>query len=486
MNTTKNRKGIAPIHKLVFQLWTLMMALVLLAVAFMWMAQVFLFNQNYICVAAQDVENKIDGQRPALVDADLLKSPELLQLLSMSVNSKTLLIDGNGDLITAYSFGHPLDLGNDPSLTTYWCSIKDGELYQHVLAREDFVYEPKQDAKSAMVVIGIPVQYAGQNAYVVLNHSLHDVYSMLDVNRQQLTILAILLTVAASTLAVLLAKRFTKPIFTIKNVVDEMAKGNLAATPNLSRKDELGQLSDSVEALGRELQRVDVLRKEVIANVSHELRSPLALIGGYAEMVRDITWHDEQKRNENLNLIISESKRMTEMVNDIMDYSQLQAGYLVLKKDAYNLYEIIESEVAGCEKSAVENKISLRLESACLEIPVSLDALKISQVIRNLLYNAINHTQDEETITVRVDDVVGGIRVSVINPGKEIPEEDRGVIWERYQRSQHQGGRKQGTGIGLSIVATILNAHDMPYGVDCHDGLTMFWFECQTLPHILI
>lgn len=222
---------------------------------------------------------------------------------------------------------------------------------------------------------------------------------------------------------------------------------------------------------------MDDLRKEVIANVSHELRSPLALIGGYAEMVRDIHWKDQEKREEDLNLIIRESHRMSEMVSDILDYSQLQAGYLQLRRDWYNLAEIVESEVLLCEQSAAEHGITLRLEAQEKEIAAYVDALKISQVVRNLLYNALNHTKDGLEITVEIEKKDGKSTVLVKNPGEAIPEEDRELIWERYQRSQHQGGRHEGTGLGLSIVSTILQAHGMEYGVDCRDGLNIFWFR---------
>ena len=228
---------------------------------------------------------------------------------------------------------------------------------------------------------------------------------------------------------------------------------------------------------------MDVLRKQVIANVSHELRSPLALISGYAEMVRDITWRDDEKRKANLGLIIHEAGRMSEMVSDILDYSQFKAGYIRLNKNWYNLYDIVESETIQCEQSAAAHRIAMRLKGDRNGPPVFVDALKLSQVMRNLLYNAINHTENGQTVTVWVRTEADAWRVSVANPGEEIPEEDRKLIWERYQRSQHQGGRRQGTGLGLSIVSTILDAHGMPYGVDSGAGMNVFWFVCpQTKP----
>lgn len=298
-------------------------------------------------------------------------------------------------------------------------------------------------------------------------------------NRRLLVVLSIMLTIISSIIAAILSRKFVKPIHEIKETVDELTEGNLEATIELRLKDEIGQLAESVKKLGKALQRVDSLRREVIANVSHELRSPLALIGGYAELVRDIHWRDDKKRQEDLDLIMKESRRMSEMVSDILDYSQLQAGYLQLRKDWYNLYEIVESEVLLCGQSAMQYEIKIQLISIQKEIMVYIDALKISQVIRNLLNNAINHTKDGLTIIVEIEDTEKDCKVCVKNEGEPIPEEEKKLIWERYQRNQHQGGRKEGTGLGLSIVSAILKAHKMMYNVDYQDGMIIFWFEYE-------
>ena len=224
--------------------------------------------------------------------------------------------------------------------------------------------------------------------------------------------------------------------------------------------------------------RVDVLRKEVIANVSPELRSPLSVISGYAELVRDIHWKDEAARNEDLDLIIEESNRMSEMVNDILDYSQLQSGYIRLRPESFDFTGLAESETSHCAAAAATYGIQVRFEAPKESVFIYADPLKLSQVLRNLLYNAINHTPEGDTITVSLESKGSHtVRLSVTNPGTPISEEDKKIIWERYQRSQHQSGRRMGTGIGLSIVSTILNAHGMKYGVDSDEKETVFWFE---------
>lgn len=454
------------------------MAMVLLSIFFIWAAQLFLFEDNYIQSAIGEVRVRLEPVMGQLRERDLAESDGLFPYLSQIVDGKMIIIDETGLLLAMYSYGHPMDLEKDAMESPVWKTVKQSDEYKHLLLGESYEKVIRQDSHALAFEIGIPVLYNGKRNCIILYHALDEIQTVLRINRNQLVLLSILLTLAASVLAAVFSRHFTKPILVIKNSVDRMAQGDLTAAPGLVSKDEIGQLSESVKKLGQALQRVDVLRKEVIANVSHELRSPLALISGYAEMVRDIDWEKEKKREEDLNLIIREAKRMSEMVNDILDYSQFQAGYIHLKKDWYNLYDIVESEVSQCRQNMEASEIGIYLTSDRKEIPVYVDALKISQVLRNLLNNAVNHTEDHGTVQVLLEPQEPDIRISVANPGPPIPQEDRELIWERFQRSQHQGGRKQGTGLGLSIVSTILTAHGMPYGVECRDGLNIFWFSC--------
>lgn len=454
-----------------------MMVLVIFTIALMWVIQILVLERNYTKVAIEGIQERLEPVEEQLNNEDLADNDQLIPYLSKTINGKLMIVDSDGQLEAMYSYGHQLDIAADGQNIRPWKNIRDSEEYQSILDGEPFNREVRKGSQLISYEIGIPILYNGQQEYIILTQNFTELNQVLDMNRRQLIFFSVLLIIASSILAHILSRKFTKPIHIIKGTVDDLASGDLTAVPNLKLNDEVGQLARSVEELSRALRRVDDLRKEVIANISHELRSPLALIGGYAEMVRDIHWKDEEKRTEDLDLIIRESKRMSEMVNDILDYSQLQTGYLQLKKEWYNLYEIVESEIMFCEASAREYGIQIRLASDETEIPVYVDALKMSQVIRNLLYNALNHTENKKEVIVSLKAGDDGCLVEVKNLGNPIPEEERELIWERYQRSQHQAGRREGTGLWLSIVSTILKAHCMVYGVDYQDQMTVFWFR---------
>lgn len=475
--STSNKSKNHFFSKMSVRLWFIMMAVVLFTIVLMWIVQVFVLESNYADMAVGEIKNQLETVREELTTGDLADNGELLSYLSKIINGKLMLVDKNGSLIEIYSYGHTLNMEEDMSNVSVWEDIENSDVYENVLARQTYSREVRENSHLESYEIGLPAVYNGEEVYLILRQSFSELNQVLGMNRRQLIAFSILLTLVSAVIAAVLSRRFIKPVRIIKDTVDELARGNLQAEPDIALQDEVGQLAESVRELGQALQRVDTLRKELIANVSHELRSPLSLIGGYAEMVRDIHWKDEEKRQEDLNLIIKEANRMSEMVSDILDYSQLQAGYLQLRKDWYNLCEILESEVMLCEQSVAKNHIKITLSLPQGEAMAYVDALKISQVIRNLLYNAINHTQDGESIVAELKEEQEGFYVAVKNVGDPIPEEERSLIWERYHRSQHQGGRNEGTGLGLSIVSTILKAHGMDYGVDYEDKMTVFWFR---------
>lgn len=463
---------------MVVRLWLIMMVLIIFTVVFMWIIQIFILEKNYVDMAVKEIQECLEPVMTELATEDLAENENLIPYLSKIASGKMFLVNGEGKLVAMYSYGHPINLEEEKDITI-WKDIQVSDSYEYILDRKTYSRYKRDGSELIAYEIGIPAWYYGKPAFVVLYQSFSELYKVIGMNRRLLVVLSIMLTIISSIIAAILSRKFVKPIHEIKETVDELTEGNLEATIELRLKDEIGQLAESVKKLGKALQRVDSLRREVIANVSHELRSPLALIGGYAELVRDIHWRDDKKRQEDLDLIMKESRRMSEMVSDILDYSQLQAGYLQLRKDWYNLYEIVESEVLLCGQSAMQYEIKIQLISIQKEIMVYIDALKISQVIRNLLNNAINHTKDGLTIIVEIEDTEKDCKVCVKNEGEPIPEEEKKLIWERYQRNQHQGGRKEGTGLGLSIVSAILKAHKMMYNVDYQDGMIIFWFEYE-------
>lgn len=476
MNMWMKTKVHALRSHLVFRLWAMMMVLVFLSIGFMWVAQIGLFEQNYAMASLKDSKERALGVIESLSEEDIGKDPHLLSFLSHG-NSELFLISQDGKILEMYSSGRPVNNADrrEKLLKDIFPTEKNerpfpamDQPYQQILHPERHIigYE-----------IGFPVTWNGNECFLLIRTMLMT-KSVVDFNRTQLIFLTVLLTLAASLLAAVFSRQITRPVRQIRDSVERLTKNDFTESSPLQRKDELGQLSQSVVQLRNALQRLDILRKEVIANVSHELRSPLALIGGYAEMVRDITWKQEKQRTEDLNLIIRESNRMSRMVSDILDYSQLQAGYCQLKKEKLNLCELLESEVTWYRPLVQEHHITLELKCVQKELLTEADASKMNQVIRNLLNNAVNHTADGECIKITADTT----RISIANPGPPIPEEEQKIIWERYQRSQHQSSRRMGTGIGLSIVSTILEAHHMTYGVECRDGWNIFWFSFSSNP----
>ena len=459
--------------KLLVRLWSANMLLVIIGIAFLWTVQILLFEPNYINVTKESLLETVQETAAAIeemaVDPDDLPEEPLL-FLSKTIVGTLFLVDADGEILAAFNNGQQLNidgLSNEYNwLLSHAPTVLAGESLSAV---EDF-------EKSSAILIGVPTTLFQRPAALLLSNTITQIEALQSLNRQQLFLFTIILTIFASTISFFLAQHFIRPIKTIKEAIIRLTNGELYSVPKLKRSDELGTLSESVADLSTELQRVDVLRKEVIANVSHELRSPLALITGYGEMVRDVSGNDERLRKEHMDLIISEAHRMSAMVDDIMDFSIMQAGYTQLKNEIWNTYEVVSSVVAYARGIANQYDITVDFEADRTDGNALFDRIKMEQVLRNLINNGINHTPKNERLLIKLTNTSAGTKVAVINPGKDIPPEQLELIWERYQRVQHQAGHKEGTGIGLAIVKTILTSHAFEYGAESKNGVTCFWF----------
>ena len=296
INETKKSEPKA-IHRkkrpgLMFQLWGMMMGLVVLTAACMWFVQVFFFEHTYAETALSNSLKQLQPVMSDLTNRDLTEDDRLLPFLSRMIDGTIFLVDDAGELTDIYSYGHLLaGVQNEPEYGI-WKFIRNSDEFSNVKARQIYQNVLKSDHHIINIHIGIPVTYAGENAYLLIENMIRT-DTAFTFNRMQLIILTVVLTIAASILAAVGSGYFTKPIFAIKHTVDRLAENDFSARADVNRQDELGELAESVGLLGQALARVDVLRKEVIANVSHELRSPLSVISGYAELVRDIHRKDE-------------------------------------------------------------------------------------------------------------------------------------------------------------------------------------------------
>ena len=316
------------------------------------------------------------------------------------------------------------------------------------------------------------------NEYIILNTALEDVNSTTSVLRSQLIYITLIIILLAIIVSVYLSKKLNKPIINITKEAKKLAKGNHELNIEESNIKEIDDLRIALNYASKEINKTDELRRDLLANVSHDLKTPLTMIKAYAEMIRYINKEDEKKRKENLNIIIDETDRLNILVNDILSLSKLEANQETLELSEFDLVDLINNIIKKYNiiKETENYKFILKMPKKAIVLG---DVNKISQVIYNLINNAINYTGDDLTITIEVIEKKKSYLVNIIDSGKGIKEEELNLIWNKYYKNEKNHKRnKVGTGVGLSIVKNILDRHKFNYGVKSKKGNgTTFYFE---------
>jgi signal transduction histidine kinase len=332
-----------------------------------------------------------------------------------------------------------------------------------------------------VLLVGFPVVRGNViTAAVIMTIPMASLKETVATLKEQFVIISLILISVSAILAYIFSRYFTKPILEINKAAKTMAEGNLSIKVPVNTEDELGMLSATINHLSSQLQKIEQLRKELIANVSHEFKTPLSLIKGYAETIRDVNHFSEEKKTKQLNIIIEESDRLNNMINDILDLSQIQSDYIKLDKSNFSIREAVD---------IVKNRLIFQWENKSIEIEIDnqmdymvyADERRIEQVIYNLVNNAIDHSEHNSTIYIRIHENGTKVVVEVEDMGEGISKDEIPYIWDRFYKAREATTAHKGSGLGLAIVKSILEAHQANFGVESEIGKgSKFWFELTT------
>ena len=303
-------------------------------------------------------------------------------------------------------------------------------------------------------------------SYTVLTSSHAELKETISVIRFQFIYTTVIVVIIGVVLAWFLATRTTKPIVEMSQTAKKWADGDENVTFNGGKHyAELNELADTLNYAKQSVSKAGILQRDLLANVSHDLKTPLTMIRAYAEMIRDISGDNKVKRDKHTKVIMDEADRLTMLVNDILNLSKLQASVDSLEPKEVNL-SLLTERVIGLFAPYVENQGYTIENNVAPDLLTIVDEQKIEQVIYNLLGNSINYTGDDKTVKVYLTAESDKIILEIIDSGKGISKEKIETIWERYYRFSETNTRPvKGTGLGLSIVKTILEAHNLRFGV---------------------
>ncbi len=291
---------------------------------------------------------------------------------------------------------------------------------------------------------------------------------------RQLLYIGIITAAAVMFLTWLLDRSIARPLEVINSEAKKLPDGEYTADPSTNLYSEAQELNETLVQAAEDIRKADKARRDLIANVSHDLRTPLTMITGYGEMMIDMP---EEKTDENIRVIIDESKRLSALVNDLLDLSRMQEGKIELHCEPFDLHEMVSTEL---RKYDVYTRDGYQIEYIpAMNCPVNADRRRMEQVFNNYMTNALHYGGEAKHIIVREVKMENSIQVQVRDFGEGIAEKDLSNIWDRYYKVDREHVRtSSGSGIGLSIVRSILDLHHAKYGVNSEPGKgSTFWFE---------
>ncbi|MGN1318449.1 MAG: ATP-binding protein [Lachnospirales bacterium] len=322
----------------------------------------------------------------------------------------------------------------------------------------------------------------GENTVVLyISSSLEAIGGTVGIIRMQLIWTTIISLIISMIIAFFASHRFSKPVEILSNESKKMAKGDFDCEFKKGFCKELDALADTLNYTAEELRKTDEFRLDFLANISHDLRTPLTMIKGYAESIYDFSWENKKECEEDLAVIIKETDRLTALVNDILEYSSLHFEKNHTEYEKFNISNLTESIITQFSKLC--NNKECEIKSYIDEnVFVYGNKKQIERVLYNLIDNALTHSGNIKKIDITLNKTNDEAVIKIRDYGKGIPKEELAHIWDKYFTMKQQKRNALGSGLGLAISKEILLSHKAIFGVESEEGKGCeFWFKLKNM-----
>ena len=463
-----------------------------LLLALLWLFQIVFLDSFYKSIKTRTLKSSGDMVVRNIESQGLA---ELVDQIAIQNNVSIRIVDSQGNELlkeSTESYNRFIDLPAWQLQDFYNRAQQNGGILFEQFSKESFdftnkdgefpLYIGKVPGKAefmmeSMIYVRTLEKSDGTSVMVLLHSQISPVNSTVETLRVQFVYIAVIMLVLSLLLALGISRLISAPIVQINRTAKLLATGNYDVRFTGQGYLEIRELRDTLNYAAVELSKVEALRRELIANISHDLRTPLTMITGYAEVMRDLPGENTP---ENVQIIIDEAKRLSVLVTDILDLSKLQAGVQTLNLSVYNLTQDVRDIISRYAKLTEQRGYHINFISG-ENVYVRADQVKISQVIYNLINNAINYTGEDKQVTVCQSVSGNKVKIEIIDTGEGIPADKLPYIWDRYYKVDKVHKRSTvGTGLGLSIVRAVLELHHAAFSVISTEGQgSIFWFELE-------
>lgn len=469
-----------------FKLWFYFILFAVIIVSLIWILQIFLMNTYYEQMKVNEV-TKLANEITEYYNScsSITDFTEHIDSISRTYEDSYVRIESAGTVLYSPEYS-----GGGSRLYRYRLQIQmlNEKLMQSPLGKVAVIVnaaggEDKTRTLGYACYLNSPDITSSVPLFTLYVFSpLYPVKSTVAILRNQLVYITIIAILLAFLIALFLSSRISRPIKNITTSAAEMGRGNYGVQFQGGKYSEIKNLAQTLTDASRELEKTDMYQKDLIANVSHDLRTPLTMIKSYAEMIRDLSGNNPVKREAHLAVIIDETDRLNALVTDMLNMSRMQNRNITLESTVFDLTATVRGLMPSYEIYNESEGYNIKLVCPG-SFFVKADEAKIKQVLTNLINNAIKYCGEDKVIIVKMRKVGKKVRVEVIDHGKGIAPDEIRHVWERYYKSStHHVRTTEGTGLGLSIVKEILSMHRAEYGVNSKVGKgSIFWFELDTV-----